>query len=328
MPVGIAIGIGIETAPPPGPDSDGDPDSDFEERHAKELLKHNTSQELRLLDPGPLEAAMRIIRNMFYTIKQHERGIVERFGKYTRFVRPGFNMQFPGVQLTRVRDIREHTLDIEPQPVITKDNVEIMVDGLIWARPGMEPEDIQKTFYNIDDWKRAVLELAKTNLRQEFGELDLDASLTARDRISHNLQASLDRMTKDWGVKVCKVEIKLIDPPDDIKTAMHKQKTAEQERRAMKLLATGTYEAAEQEKLAAIQRAEGEKEAEIRIAEGKARAIQLVNEAAEQYFKGAARELKQLEVTENSLKDNSKIILSQGGVNPNIILGELPIAKD
>ncbi len=132
-------------------------------------------------------------------------------------------------------------------------------------------------------------------------------------------------MTDEWGLKVCKVEIRLIDPPNDIKTAMHKQKTAEQERRAMRLLAIGKFEAAEQEKLAMIQRAEGRMEAEIKIARGKAQAIQLVNEAAEKYFKGNAKELKRLEITENSLKDNSKIILTEKGISPTLLLGDIPV---
>lgn len=269
---------------------------------------------------------MRICHGFVYIIRQYERGIVESFGKYSSFVEPGLHFQIPLINVTRVRDVREHTMDIEPQPVITKDNVEITVDGIIWARPMLEAEGLKKTFYNIDNWKVAIQQLAKTNLRQEFGELTLDESLTARERISQNLQNVLDRMTDDWGLRVCKVEIRLIDPPDDIKAAMHKQKTAEQERRAMKLLATGKYEAAEQEKLAAIQLAEGRMEAEIRVAEGKAKAIRLVNEAAEQYFVGNAKELKRLEVTENSLKNNAKIVLSDKGISPQIILGDLPVA--
>ena len=260
-----------------------------------------------------------------YVVKQFERGIVEQFGKYNRFVGPGLHFQIPFIEMTRIRDVREHTMDIEPQPVITKDNVEIMVDGLIWCRPGLEAEDIKKTFYNIDNWKNAILQLAKTNLRQEFGELTLDESFIARERISSNLQRVLDEMTDEWGLKVCKVEIRLIDPPNDIKTAMHKQKTAEQERRAMRLLATGKFEAAEQEKLAIIQTAEGRMEAEIMVAQGKARAIQLVNEAAEKYFKGNAKELRRLEVTENSLKDNSKIILTEKGISPTLLLGDIPV---
>ncbi len=269
---------------------------------------------------------MRLIYSPIYTIKQYERGITEFFGKYQKFVSPGFHLQWPILNITRVRDVREHTMDIEPQPVITKDNVEIQVDGLIWVRPGLQSEDIQKTFYNIDDWKIAVLQLAKTNLRQELGELTLDESLTARERISTNLQTVLDKMTDDWGLKVCKVEIRLIDPPEDIKMAMHKQKTAEQERRAMKLLATGKYEAAEQEKLAAIQLAEGRREAEIRVAEGKAQAIQLVNQSAEKFFVGNAKDLKHLEVTENALKDNAKVIITERGISPQIILGDLPLS--
>ena len=189
----------------------------------------------------------------------------------------------------------------------------------------MSLEDIQKTFYSIDDWKVAILQLAKTNLRQEFGGLTLDESLTARERISSNLQQVLDRMTDDWGLKVSKVEIRLIDPPEDIKVAMHKQKAAEQERRAMKLLATGRYEAAEQDKLAAIQLAEGQREAEIRVAEGKAKAIQLVNEAAERFFVGNAKDLKRLEVTENSLRDNAKVILTERGISPQLILVDIPV---
>ncbi|NMB93533.1 MAG: SPFH/Band 7/PHB domain protein, partial [Flexilinea flocculi] len=216
-------------------------------------------------------------------------------------------------------------MDIHPQPVITKDNVEIQVDGIMWVRPTIEEEAIKKTFYNIDDWKRAIIQLAMTNLRQEFGDLTLDESLVAREKIATNLQRILNTYAVEWGLTVSKVEIRLIDPPEDIKKAMHKQKTAEQERRSMRLLATGEFEAAEQHKLAMIQRAEGEKEAAIQVATGKAEAIRLVNEAAEKYFTGNAQILKQYEMTENSLQKNAKIILTDKGINPTLLLGSLPI---
>ena len=270
---------------------------------------------------------MRLVFSPVYVVKQYERGIVEFFGQYRHFVSPGIHFQVPFVHFTRVRDVREHTMDIEPQPVITKDNVEIKVDCLIWVRPGLESDDIKRTFYNIDDWKLATRELAKTNLRQAFGELTLDESLTAREKISASLQNNLDVMTNEWGLKVRKVEIRLIDPPDDIKRAMHKQKSAEQERRAMRLLATGEYEAAQQHKLAEIERAEGCKQAEIKVAEGRAKAIELVNEAAEKYFRGNAKELKQFEMTENSLRENSKIILTEKGISPTLLIGELPLPR-
>lgn len=123
----------------------------------------------------------------------------------------------------------------------------------------------------------------------------------ARETIATNLQRILNTFAVEWGLTVSKVEIRLIDPPEDIKRTKHKQKTAEQERRSMRLLATSEFEAAEQQKLAIIQRAEGEREAVIQVARGKAEAIRLVNGAAQQYFIGNAQLLKQMEMIETSL---------------------------
>jgi regulator of protease activity HflC (stomatin/prohibitin superfamily) len=261
-----------------------------------------------------------------FTLRPFERGIQETLGKYKRFVMPGLGFQIPFIHILRIRDIREHTMDIHPQPVITKDNVEILVDGIMWVRPTADEEAIKRTFYNIDDWKRAIAQLAMTNLRQEFGDLTLDESLVARETIATNLQRILNSFAVEWGLTISKVEIRLIDPPEDIKKAMHKQKTAEQERRSMRLLATGEFEAAEQQKLAIIQRAEGEREAVIQVAQGKAEAIRLVNEAAEKYFIGNAQALKQLEMIENSLRENAKIVITEHGISPTLLLGSLPVS--
>jgi len=269
---------------------------------------------------------MRTILFPIYTLRPYERGIRETLGKYAGFVMPGLGFLFPFIDLVRVRDIREHTMNIPPQSVITKDNVEIRVDGVMWVRPASNEESIKRTFYNIDNWKRAVIQLAMTNLRQEFGDLTLDESLVAREKIANNLQAALNVFAEEWGLLVSKVEIMLIDPPEDIKLAMHKQKTAEQERRAMRLLATGEFEAAEQQKLAIIQRAEGEREAAIQVAQGKAEAIRLVNEAAQRYFQGNAQALKQMEMTENALRDNAKIVITEEGISPTLLLGSLPVS--
>ena len=265
-----------------------------------------------------------IIMSPLFIVKQYERGIYELFGKYQFFTGPGLKFMIPFFNTVRIRDIREHTMDIPSQSVITKDNVEIVVDGIIWAKPRATEEDIKRTFYSIDDWRNAIMELSMTNLRQEFGNLTLDESLISREQISGNLQKNLDALTNDWGIHVSKVEIRSIDPPADIKNAMHKQKTAEQERRSMKLLATGKFEAAEQEKLAAIQVSEGEQQSQINIAEGQAEAIRLVNESASKYFKGNAVDLKRLEVTEAALKDNAKVVLTEKGISPQIILGDIP----
>lgn len=271
---------------------------------------------------------MRTIYFPIFTLRPYERGIQETLGKYNRFVLPGLGFQIPFVHLIRVRDVREHTMEVHPQAVITKDNVEIMVDGIMWVRPTVEEDAIKRTFYNIDDWKRAVIQLAMTNLRQEFGDLTLDESLVARETIATNLQRVLNSFAVEWGLTVSKVEIRLIDPPEDIKRAMHKQKTAEQERRSMRLLATGEFEAAEQQKLAIMQRAEGEREAAIMVAEGKAQAIRLVNESAQLYFRGPAQMLRQLEMTEASLKNNAKIIITEQGIAPQLLIGSLPMTMD
>lgn len=268
---------------------------------------------------------MRHIVGPIYTIKPYERGIRETLGKYSGFIMPGLGFQIPIVHLTRIRDIREHTMNIPPQAVITEDNVEIHVDGVMWVRPRSDEEAIKRTFYNIDDWKKAVIQLAMSNLRQEFGALTLDESLVAREKIAHNLQSALNTYAEEWGLIISKVEIMLIDPPEDIKRAMHKQKSAEQERRAMRLIATGEFEAAEQQKLAMIQRAEGEREAAIKVAEGRAKAIKLVNEAGQKYFVGNAQALKQMEMTEVALKDNAKIVITKEGINPTLLLGNLPV---
>ncbi len=268
---------------------------------------------------------MRTLYGPIYTLRPYERGIRETLGKYSGFVLPGLGFQIPFIHLVRIRDVREHTMDIHPQPVITKDNVEIQVDGIMWVRPTIDEESIKKTFYNIDDWKKAIIQLAMTNLRQEFGDLTLDESLVAREKIASNLQRILNTYAVEWGLTVSKVEIRLIDPPEDIKKAMHKQKTSEQERRSMRLLATGEFEAAEQKKLAIIQRAQGEREAAIQVAQGRAEAIRLVNEAADKYFIGNAQALKRMEMTETSLRENAKIVITENGISPTLLLGSLPV---
>lgn len=268
---------------------------------------------------------MRTVYGPIFTLRPYERGIQEALGKYNRFVMPGLGFQIPLIHVLRVRDIREHTMDIHPQPVITRDNVEIQVDGIMWARPTLDEESIKRTFYNIDDWKRAIIQLAMTNLRQAFGDLTLDESLAARTTIAARLQQVLNAAGVEWGLTVSKVEIRLIDPPEDIKKAMHQQRTAEQGRRSMRLLAPGEFEAAGQQKLVIIQRAEGEREAVVQVVQERAEAVRLDDEAAQQYFAGNAQALKQMEMVEISLRENAKVVITEHGVSPTMLLGGLPI---
>lgn len=208
---------------------------------------------------------MRTIYRPIFTLHPYKWGNQATISQYSGFVMPELGLQIPLIPIIRVRADREDTMDIEPQPVVTKDKVEILVDGVMWVRPTADEEGIKRTFYSIDNWKRAVIQLAMTNLRQEFGELLLNESLIAREKIATNLQRVFNGSTIEWGLTVSKVEIRLIDPPDDIKRAMHTQKTTEQKRRSMKSSTTGEFEAAQQQKLANIQHGEDEREAVIQL---------------------------------------------------------------
>jgi regulator of protease activity HflC (stomatin/prohibitin superfamily) len=152
------------------------------------------------------------------------------------------------------------------------------------------------------------------------GEMSLDVALTSREKINVDLRTVLDQATDKWGTKVNRIELQRIDPPQDIQTAMHKQKTAEQERRQLRLLATGRKEAAEQEKLGAILKAQGEKQSAILSAEGQAKAVELVaeaqakaikvvSEAANTYFKENAQLNKRLDVIRDTFSQQTKVIV-------------------
>jgi regulator of protease activity HflC (stomatin/prohibitin superfamily) len=176
---------------------------------------------------------MRTIYGPIYFLRPYERGTQEYLGKYSGIVLPGLGFQIPFIQIIRVSDLREHTIDIHPQPILTKDNVGITVDGVIWVRPTPSEEAIDRTLYKIDQWQRAVILLATANLRQAFSNLTLAESLITCEVIAANLQRLLNSFVAEWGRTVSKIEIRLIDPPEASKEAMHKQKAAAQRQPSM-----------------------------------------------------------------------------------------------
>lgn len=244
-----------------------------------------------------------------YTVDQAHRGLIQRFGKYHKYIGPGLHFKIPLIDKVIRRDIREDTVEIRPQPVITKDNVEILVDGVFWCRVNPNETSVKKSFYEIDDYIYALKKLTHTNLREEYGKMDFDEALTSREQVGQNLITILHEKAKHWGIDVTAVEIQTIDPPSDIKKAMHKEKTAEQERRARRKRALGEKEAAEQEKEAEILRAEGESQGIKLKAEAEAKSIKQVSESADAYFSERAEAHKKLDVVQKTFKDNSKVIL-------------------
>ena len=245
------------------------------------------------------------------TIRQAEKGIVERFGRYKETLDPGLRFLVPFVDSLRARiDMRETVLDIEPQAVITKDNVGITVDAVVYYYV----TDAKAVRYEVANFYVAISKLAQTNLRNLVGDMSLDETLGSRERINSSLRTTLDEATDKWGVKVTRVEVKEILPPNDITVAMSKQMKAEREKRATILDAEAYRQKkileAEGDKQNAILVAEGDRQSAILRAEGEAKAIENVSKAASEFFVGNAQLLKQLEVTQASLQNNAKLVIS------------------
>jgi regulator of protease activity HflC (stomatin/prohibitin superfamily) len=201
-------------------------------------------------------------------VQQHEQGLTERFGRYRTTLDPGFHMIIPFIDKVRKIDMREQVVDVPPQEVITKDNVVVTVDAVVYY----QATDPVKLAYNVANFILAATKLAQTNLRNVIGDMDLDSALTSRETINTELRVILDEATDVWGTRVVRVEIQRIDPPLDVTEAMHRQMKAERNRRAAVTEAEG-------EKRAAILTAEGVKQSAILDAEGKAQAIREVADA-------------------------------------------------
>ncbi|HCF49829.1 MAG TPA: peptidase [Syntrophomonas sp.] len=224
-------------------------------------------------------------------IRQSSVGIVERLGKFHKKAEQGINVIIPLIDSFRAKvDLREQVVDFPPQPVITKDNVTMMIDTVIYY----QVTDPFSYVYEIANPIMAIENLTATTLRNIVGDLELDQTLTSRDIVNTKLRAILDEATDKWGIKVNRVELRNILPPQDIQTAMEKQMRAEREKREAILRAEGQKTAAileaeglkqaailkaEAVREAAIREAEGHRQAKILNAEGEAQAILSVQRA-------------------------------------------------
>ena len=209
-----------------------------------------------------------IIATGLKIIRPWEKGLVERLGKYQRTADSGLTLIIPFIENLKKIDMREQVHDIPPQGVITKDNVVVEVDAVVYY----EVTDPIKVTYNIANFYIAATKLAQTNLRNLIGDLALDESLTSREIVNTQLREILDDATDKWGTKITRVELQRIEPPADVTQAMHRQMKAERERRAMILEAEGR-------KRSAILEAEGVRQSAILEAEGRAEAIKKVADA-------------------------------------------------
>jgi regulator of protease activity HflC (stomatin/prohibitin superfamily) len=236
--------------------------------------------------------ALIILAKSIKVVPQKQVKLIERVGKFHKKAEAGLNIIFPFFDSVRdTIDLREQITQIEPQPVITRDNVTMEVDAVIYY---VIADPVRAT-YEVQNLKWGIEQLTLSGLRNVIGALDLDHTLTSRDTINTQLRAALDAATQQWGVKVMRVELKNIDPPQEIKLTMEKQMTAERARRA-------TVTQAEGEKASAILRAEGQKQSQIVSAEGqKESAILAADGQATARLRVATAEAQAIEVVSKAI---------------------------
>src|SRR6478609_6053689 len=235
-----------------------------------------------------------IIAKTAVVVPQQNAYIVERVGRYAATMQAGFHILIPFVDVIRYRHtLKEQSLDIPAQICITRDNVQVQVDGVLYLKV-LNPE---RASYGISDYMFAITQLAQTTLRSEVGKIDLDRTFEERTNINIAVVAELDKATEPWGVKVLRYEIKNITPPADILAAMEKQMRAEREKRAVILTSEGTRDAAintaDGVKQEVIKQSEARKQQQINEAEGRAAAIRSVASATAEGIRQVADAIRQ-----------------------------------
>ncbi len=221
-----------------------------------------------------------IIIKSIKIVPQKTAFILERLGKYQATLEAGLHVLIPFIdKIAYIHTLKEQAIDVAPQQCITKDNITVEVDGILY----MQVFDPQKASYGIANYAFASIQLCQTTMRSVIGKLELDRTFEERDTINHSIVEAVDKASDPWGVKVARYEVKNIQPPQSIKEAMEKQMKAEREKRALIAQSEGTRQAeinrAEGEKQANIATSEGEKQKTINLAEGQAFEIKAIAEA-------------------------------------------------
>jgi len=243
--------------------------------------------------------AMVVFFKTIRIVPQKQAFIVERLGKYSETLVAGFHVLFPFLDKVSYRHtLKEQAVDVPPQACITKDNIAVEVDGILY----MQVVDAKKASYGIDNYKFAATQLAQTTMRSVMGKLDLDKTFEEREAINSVIVAAVDKASDPWGVKVTRYEVKNILPPQSIKDAMEKQMRAEREKRA-------TIAESEGDRQAKINRAEGAKQEMIAWSEGEKQ--KRINEA-----EGRAIEIERVaEATAEGVRKIASAISEKGGIN-------------
>src|SRR3954464_9460725 len=238
--------------------------------------------------------AMIMIGRIARVVPQQNAWIVERLGKYSATLNAGFHILVPFMDTVRYKhSLKEIAIDVPEQVCITKDNVQVAVDGILYFKV----LHAERASYGISDYNYAISQLAQTNLRSEIGKIDLDKTFEERTTINTAVVTEVDKVSEAWGVKVLRYEIKNITPPQDILAAMEKQMRAEREKRALILQSEGQRDAAinnaEGEKQQVIKASEATRQQQINDAEGRAAAIRSVASATAEGIRQVAEAVRQ-----------------------------------
>ena len=285
-----------------------------------------------------------ILRNTVTIVPQQEAYVVERLGKFSGTLNAGFHILVPFLDVIRYRHtLKEKSLDIQEQLCITRDNVQVGVDGVLY----MQVLDPERASYGIANYEFAITQLAQTTLRSEVGKIDLDKTFEERDSINIRVVEELDKASDPWGVKVLRYEIKNINPPNDVLEAMEKQMRAEREKRAVILTSEGERDSninqAEGEKQKVIKESEANKQQQINEADGQAQAILAIANATAEGINSVAAAVRvpggseavQLRVAEQYIGEfgnlaqsgNSLIIPSNLSDISSMIAGAMTVIK-
>ncbi|MEA3342836.1 MAG: SPFH domain-containing protein [archaeon] len=272
-------------------------------------------------------------------VRPTELGVIERLGKYTKTANQGFHWIIPIIDRMIKVNVTEQMVDVEPQTVITRDKLNVVVDAVVYY----QIKDVVKSIYNVDNHKVQLTSLARTTLRAVIGKMTLTEANENRDEINTKVEAILDKETKSYGVEVLRVEIQTLEPPQDVQESMNQVVKAEQEKIAARDFANATETKADGDRRAEIKKAEGIKQALILESEGKAEAIikvaaaraneiQVVNESINKYFKNEAQVYKKLETAAQSLERGSKYVIDSRSNIMNVIsdvagVAPLPVKK-
>lgn len=275
-------------------------------------------------------------------IRPTHKAAIERLGKFQRIKDSGITWIVPFIDRSYTVNITEQLTEAERQEIITKDNLNASVSAQVYYRVRSDDQSVKDALYKVNDYRSQIIALARTTMRNVIGDKDFATVNSRRSELNSDIMGQIQQQVRNWGIDVVRVEVKEIDPPKQVQETMNAVIQANNKKVAAKDLAEAAATTADGERQAAIKKAEGQKQSEILEAEGRATAtktiaeaeaskirtiasadaerIRVINEAARDYFKDNAIELKRLETMQEAMKNNAKYIIVEKGTNPTLVL--------